>query len=298
MGIKSLSDVWGLFGELSKIKKLIPDIKPFFEDFDKSENPQASLEKILGAVRKNPVVDDLLKVSKTYEMILRAEENAKKNGWNYACLEAVKEMGVKVELVGKEHVPPGPALYVSNHLYGLLDSAVLFGSLGSLLKEKGERLKAIAMNQLRFISGIEEILVFVHSTTSSSNLNSLRESIKYIDSGGNLAIYPSGNMSGARLKEYPWKNGMAHLIPHFSYVVPMWFSGPNHEKIYNLLARHEKTEKLRRVFSLRGAWSKEGKTIMLNIGEPVYSKELMKIEDGKERIQYLRERAEALRVYR
>lgn len=300
MGIKSVVDIWNLFGELKDIRKMIPEIKPVFDNFDESENPRESLEKVLEAAKRNPVIDDLLKVSKTYDMILRAEKNAEEKGWNYACLESTKEMGVNVELIGKENIPSkGPALYVSNHPYGLLDSSILFGSLGSLLKEKGEKIKVIGMNQLKFIKGIEEILLFVHSTSEGSNLSSLRKALNYIDEGGNLAIYPSGSMSGPKLREYSWKNGITHFISHSSYIVPMWFSGPNHEKIYNLLARNEKTEKLRRVFSLREAWIKKGKTITLKIGEPIPSEWLMdksKLKDSKDRIQYLRRYAENLKV--
>jgi len=297
MGIKSLTDIWNLFWELAEIRKMIPEIKPIFEYFDKSEDPRISLEKILEAVKRNPVTDDLLKISKTYEMILRAEKNAVKKGWNYACLESIKEMGVKVELIGEKNIPlKGPTLYVSNHPYGLLDGAILIGSLGSLLKERGEKMKVIGMNQLKFIKGIEEILHFVHATTSSSNLSSLRDAIRYIEEGGNLAIYPSGSMSKPRLKEYPWNNGIFPFISHSSYVVPMWFSGPDHEKIYNFLARHEKTENLRRIFSFRESWNKKGKTITLNIGNSIPSEELVKIKDSKERIQYLRECAETLKI--
>ncbi len=295
MGIKSLVDVWSLSKELAEIKRMLPEIKPIFEYFDKSENPRESLEKILDAVKRNPVTDDLLKISQTYNMIVRAEENAKKNGWNYACLECIKEMDVKVKLIGEENIPKGPALYVSNHPYGLLDSVILIWGLGSLLNKKGEKLKIIAMNQLKFIKGIEEILTFIHSTTSSSNINSLRNSLKYLENGGNLAVYPSGTISGPGLKEYPWKNEIARFIPYSSYVVPMWFSGPNHEGIYNLFARHKKTEKLRRIFSIRDAWNKKGKTIILNIGEPISSEELMKIKDNEEKVLYLRRYAEYLK---
>ena len=296
MGMKSLADVWSLSKELAQIKRMIPEIKPVSEYFDKSENPRESLEKILDFVERNPVMDDLLKISQTYDMILRAEKNACEKGWNYACLEAVKEMGIKVKLIGEEHVPKGPALYVSNHPYGLLDSAILIGSLGSLLNKKGEKLKAIAMNQLKFIKGIEEVLIFMHSTSPGSNLGPLKDSLKYLENGGNLAFYPSRRMSGPGLKEYSWKDGIARFISHSSYVVPMWFSGPNHEGLYNLLARNEKTEKLKRLVFLRGVWNKRGKTITLNMGEPIYSGELVNIKDNEERIQYLRECAENLKV--
>jgi len=297
MIINSFKDLYDLYKEISYFKKEFPKIKVLFQEFDGSENPKESLEKIIEASKSNPLTDDFLKISKTYDMISRAEKNACKKGWPYACLEAVKEMGVDINILFKENIPLDAAtLYVSNHPYGLLDSAALIGSLGSVLNENNKKIKFVAMNQLRFIEGIEEILHFVHSTTSSSNLKTLRDSINYLNNGGNLAICPAGTMSGAGIKEYPWKNEISPFISHSEYVVPVWTSGPNHEGLYNLFARFNKTEKLRRVLSLREAWNKEGKNIYINIGEPISSKELMKIKDSKERMQYLRKKAEALKI--
>jgi 1-acyl-sn-glycerol-3-phosphate acyltransferase len=298
MIINSFKDLYDLSGEISYFKRELPKIKVLFEDFDSSENPKESLEKIISAAKLNPLTDDFLKISKTYDMILRAEENAEKEGWSYACLEAVKEMGVNVKVKSKENIPcDHSALYVTNHPYGLLDSAALLGNLGSILNKNGKQIKFVAMNQLKFIKGIEEILHFVHCTTPSSNLRSLRESIDYLRGGGNLAVCPSGTMSGPGLREYPWKNEITPFISNSSYVVPIWTSGPNHEGLYNLFARFKKTEKLRRVLSFREAWNKSGKTVCINIGEPIPSEWLMdKIKDKKERIEYLRRCAENLKV--
>lgn len=297
MIINSFKDLYNLYGEISYFKRELPKIKVLFERFDNSENPKESLEKIIDSAKLNPLTDDFLKISKTYNMILRAEERAKEGGWVNACLEAVKEMKVDVDVRSKENLPfDYPTLYVTNHPYGLLDSAALLGNLGSVLKEKGKSVKFIAMNQLKFINGIEEILHFVHCTTSSSNLRTLRDSISYLNNGGNLAICPAGTMSGSGLREYNWNNEISPFIAHSEYVVPIWTSGPNHEGLYNFLARFKKTEKLRRVLSLREAWNKEGKNLCINIGEPISSKELMKIKNSKERIQYLRKKAEALKI--
>lgn len=298
MIIKSFRDAYNLSREIAYFKKEFPKIKTLFEDFDNSEDPKESLEKIIVSAKMNPLTDDFLKISKTYDMVLRAEENAVKNGWPSACLEAVKEMGVKVKVISKENIPlDNSSLYVTNHPYGLLDSAVLLGNLGSTLDKNKKEIKFIAMNQLRFIKGIEEILHFVNTTTSSSNLKSLRDSIKYLDGGGNLAICPSGTMSGPGLREYPWKNEIVPFISHSEYVVPVWISGPNHEGLYNLLARFEKTEKLRRVLSFREAWNKEGKNVYLRVGKPIPSKWIMsEIKDGKSRIEFLKKCAESLKV--
>jgi putative hemolysin len=297
MGIKSVGGLFGLFKELSELKRKAPEIKLFLHNFEKSENPKEHLKKMVEIAKNNPVIDNFLMGTKSYHLIEKAEENAERKGWSYACLEAVKEMGVKVEIIGKENIPyNNPSFYISNHPYGSLDSVILVGELGSILNKKDKELKLIGMNQLRFIKGIEEILYFVHTTTSSSNFNSLKDSLRYLDNGGNLVICPSGIMSRQHLKECPWKNTLTPFIAHSYYVVPMWFSGPDHEGLYNLVSRYEKKEKLRRAFSFREAWNKQGKTIYLKIGTPLPSECLMGIKDGKERMEYLRRCAENLKL--
>jgi len=299
MGIKSLENIWNIFWELRELKKHAPEILSVFQYFDQSEDPKKALEKIIGTAKNNPVLDDLLKITKTYDMTSRAAKRAEKKGWNYAGKEALKEMGVNYEIRGAENIPAnGKALYISNHPYGLLDGAILLGGLGSLLSKERRRLKIVGMNQLRLIKGIEEVVYFVHSTVKRINLGSVRESLRYLDKGGDLAIYPSGGMSKAGLREYPWKSGLGIFVSHSSYVVPMWFSGPDHSTIYNLLAKTKikKIEKLRRIFSLTEAWNKAGQTVVLNIGEAIRSEELKEIGDTKEKVQYLRQKAEGLKV--
>lgn len=295
---RSFQDIVGLFGEIITLRKVIPEIKPVFETFDTSERPEESLEKILDTAKKKPHLDNLLKINQTYELVSKAEKTAEKFGWGPACLEVLDNLGVKAELFLEEEIPTGESsLYVCNHPYGLLDSVILVGKLGSFLQKKSKQLKLIGMNQLRFIKGIEEILYFVHSTTHSSNFSVLKESLKYLDKGGNLAICPSGTMSGRHLREYPWENTLASYIKHSSYVIPMWFSGPDHEGIYNLLASNKKTENFRRAFSLREAWNKSGKNVYLRVGKPIPSGELLsQKKDAKERIQYLRDVAESLKI--
>jgi len=297
--VQYIKDALSLCWEFRKIRKIIPDIKQVFENFNNSEDSRISLEKILEEIKRNSVADDLLKINQSYGLVLRAEENAQKNGWGSAGLEAIKETGVKIKTLGEENIPRvGGGLYVANHPYGYLDGIILIGSLGSLFEKKGEKIKVVATQNLKFIKGIEEALNFVYPKSGlNSNLSSLRNSLEFINSGGNLAIYPSGVPSGPGLEEYPWKNGIAPFISRSSYVIPIWFSGPDHGEIYNFLAKYKKTENLRKILSVREAWDKKGETIILNIGKPIRSGELMKIKDSKERIQYLRGKAEALKIY-
>jgi len=297
-----LRNVRDLSGELWQLKKYAPEITSAFEYFDQSEDPKKALEEIINTAKNNPRLDYVLKIIETYNMVLRAEQRVKEEGYNWynTSLEALKETGVNYEIRGAENIPVnGGALYISNHPYGLLDGIILLGGLGSLLSKEGRELRIIGMNQLRFIKGLEEVVYFVHSTVKGPNM-SLRKPLRYLsnggDNGGDLAIYPSGGMSKAGLKEYPWKKSLGTFVSHSEYVVPMWFSGPNHGILYNVLSKFERTEKLRRVLSLREVWNKVGETIILNIGERIKSEDLKKIENPEEIVQHLRDIAEALKV--
>lgn len=290
MEIKSLGDIQGFFGGLKELKTV-------FQKFDQSENPKKALEEVIGFTKRNPVLDNLLKVSKTRNMISRAEKRAEKKDWNYACEEVVKEIGVNYEVRGAENIPAnGKALYISNHPYGLLDGVLLFKGLNPFLTKIRRKLKIIASNQLQIIKGIEDVVYFVHSTVKKLNLSSVRQSLRYVNNGGDLAIYPSGGMSKEGLKESLWKNSLGTFISYSSRVVPMWLSGPDHGKIYNFLAKNKRTEKLKGIFSLREMWNKAGEKIVLNIGKSVESEELKEIGDTKEKVQYLRQVAEDLKV--
>ncbi len=273
-------------GDLWKLINYSLEVMYAFYYFKRSKDPEKALKKVINTVTRNPELEELLKVKKTYEMILRAEKNAEKINWVYACQEALKETGVNYEVIGKENIPENGALYISNHPYGLLDALMLIGGLGSLVNEKGRGLKVITMNQLKFIKGLEEVVYFV---------DSIRKSWRYLDDGGDLALYPSGGMSKANLEEYSWKNGLEKFISRSSSVVPMWFSGPDHSKIYNFFAK-SKREELKNIFSLDEIWNKEGETVVLNIGKPISSEKLKEVGDPEEIVQHLREKAEALKV--
>lgn len=287
----------GLIKELKEVKKYKPQITSAFKHFDQGENPKKALKEIIGIAKNNPRLDDLLKVSKTYDMVLRAEQRVKEERYNWynTSLEALKETGVNYEIRGEENIPANGALWISNHPYGLLDGIILLGGLGSLLSKEGRELRIIGMNQLRFIKRLEEVVYFVHSTVKGPNM-SLRKPLRYLSNGRDLAIYPSGRMSKAGLKEYDWKKNLETFISVSSCVVPMWFSGPDHAKIYNLFAKFKRTEKLRRAFSLGEVWNKAGQTVVLNIGEPIESEKLKLIKNPEEMVQHLKDIAEGLKV--
>ena len=62
MEIKSFKDIWNL-------PRGLKDVKRTFQNFDQDENPEKVLEEILACAKRNPELDNLLKVTKTDGMI-------------------------------------------------------------------------------------------------------------------------------------------------------------------------------------------------------------------------------------
>ena len=289
---------------LKKQIREFKEIKFFVENLDYQNNPREALEKIVSYAREKPYLDKLLYVTKTYDVILKAEERAKSVDWYFACKEALKDFGANFEVIGTENIPNnGPALYPSNHIYGFSDATALIGILGSLLKDKNRILKIIAEYKVNMLNGIKKVAFLIDNenefriTSKKSNMASSREILTYMKNGGDLTFFASGTISGPGLREYEWKNGLERLAKHCEYVVPTWFSGPDHELIYNILASNKKTNSLRNVLSLRETWNKKGKTIFFKIGKPISKKELNEVgfDNGKV-TQYIREKCEELKI--
>ena len=294
-----MKDALNLTWELRKTIKAFSNLDHLLMNIESAEGTRPLLENFVERMKENPVTDDFLKISQTYELIARKEKELGKRSINYIFLDFMEEIGVETEIFGEENIPKsGGSLYVSNHPYGYLDGIALIGRLGSFIKEMGQKFKVVASQNLKIIKGIEEVISFVSSgNCKKSDFSCLRNSLKYLDNGGNLAVYPSGSSGGAELKEYPWKTGIIPLVAHSSQVVPMWLSGPDNGTMYNFLARHKMTENLREILGIRALWGKEGNKIVLNVGKPLRSKDIMSIENKEDRIKYLRGCAENLAIF-
>lgn len=304
MGLKSLRDAKDLVLEIANLKKKAPELKDFAENLDYHNDPTGSLEKVLEFARENPVLDDLLKVTKTFDVVKRAEKSVDELGWAQACQNALKEFGVNYEVRGAENIRSnGPALYITNHPYGLLDGAIIIGVLGDILGKMNRNMKIIGTHKLKIIKGIEKVICFVDTPPdefkvvhTESNIGSLRNALRHLKNGGDLVLYPAGSMSGPKLRDAPWNNSLGRFASRADYVIPMWFSGPNHEKIYNTLARYKKTDSWKNLLSFREAWNKEGETVVLKIGKPIDTDYLKEMGNNGQVTEYLRREAEKLKV--
>jgi putative hemolysin len=296
--------------------KLIPEaikVKKFWGGVDFYKGIEHCRVEITRFAKQNPQSDKLVRGTQTLDLICRTEERALEKGWVYAFQEALRELNINYSVIGKENIPEkGPALLCSNHPWGIPDPLVLFASIGDDLNKKNEKLKFVGTHVLRMIRNIEDIVIFVDLPVTGSeekafrqseikpNISSVREVMKYFQSGGYLTIFPSGQPSGPGLKDYPWMSSLGKLSTlvterYAGCIVPMWFSGPDHDYLYSHLAKE--APELRQIAGLRNAWNLSGKTITLNIGKPIYKNDFEKISsDNGKRTAYLRQKAEGLKL--
>lgn len=280
----------------------ISDAKIFLENLDYHSNPREALEEIVQYVQERPLVDGILKGTKTYNLLLKSEERINRHGIVYAAQLFLKDLEANCQITGQENIPNnGSAIYVANHPYGVIDSLILVGGLGGILEEKGRELKIIGTHLLKMVKGIDKTVLFVDSSGNSFRNtplkqyhNSIRNALDALHNGGSLATFPSGQISRENLREYPWNNSLGRLARHADSVVPMWFSGPDHCRFYNFIAK--KNHDIRNVLSFVEAWNKKGKTITLSIGKPISREEISKLGKEKEEItKHIRQKAEELK---
>lgn len=278
---------------LVKLLSSIKSARKLLRGMDFTNEPQSSLAKILDFCKKNPEVDEFLKITQTYELILRAQERAEQFGWPYAAHRALGEFGINYEIEGKEKIPDDKScIYVANHLYGIPE-ATIFLSLGGMVREKGRDYKIVADHSINLIRGIENEIILVDKK-ERNNIYSLKKMISHLEGGGDLFIFPSGKQSGPNLREKAWKSSLGRLVRHAECVVPMWFNGPNHSTFYNIIQRF--LPSARDAFISRETWNKKGKTIELRVGDALPSQELIKeYSDNGKLTKHLRLVSESLK---
>jgi 1-acyl-sn-glycerol-3-phosphate acyltransferase len=266
--------------------------------YDVRKIPGESLEQISAYVKgEYPILNRLVKATQTFEMLQRAEENASKKGWGYACQKALEELGVNYEVRGEENIPStGPLLFPFNHPYGILEGMVVGAGLFPIFEKKGRNLRILGAPQLGIIKGIDNLVSFVDASKKRDYISSLKLPIEHLENNGDLAMCPAGAVSGAGLEECSWKSGIFYLASKSKAVVPMSISGPDHSRMYNLLSEFELTRRLRNVLMMRETWNKKGKNLVLNIGNPISTEVLREIGNRREVVQYLKERCGDLRV--
>ncbi|MEG9862741.1 MAG: 1-acyl-sn-glycerol-3-phosphate acyltransferase, partial [Parvularculales bacterium] len=187
----------------------------------------------------------------------------------------------------------GPLVCIANHPFGVLDGLIM-GYLLSLRRGKDFKIFAHGVFQHTEDVGayILPVMFDEDAETVRKNLSVRREALDYLNDGGAIGIFPSGQVATS-LKPFgdaidrQWGVYTGRLVMRSrATVVPIYFAGQN-SRLFQLMAR---VNDLVRVGLLLRELAKSYKGgVDLVIGKPVEREEIEKREQNpKLLMEYLR----------
>lgn len=244
-----------------------------------------------------PIVDHALslkKLDRTYEATRqryhRHPAGTTLFAWFDSMLKAM-DHEYRVDMPKDFDLPEkGPLVIVSNHPFGLLDPVVL----GHFVSQFRPDLRLMANMVLESVSEVRPHVIPVNpfggNAAQKHNLGPMKEAIRFLRTGGALAIFPSGEVAhykpGRGIQESPWSSHVGGLVRRTqATVLPVFFPGYNGMLFHaaGLLDKRLRTGLLVREFLGRKHAPTE-----IRVGNPIPYSKLKKFEDDESLTRYLR----------
>lgn len=232
----------------------------------------------------------LAPVGKVRNLYRRVQQSAE--GFRLQSLLSEMRIDLRFDPSDQSRIPvSGPVVVVANHPYGVLDGAVLT----VLLTRVRPDVKVLTNFLLSDIPELQRHCIFVDpfetDRSIEANRRALREALAWLQRGGLLAIFPSGEVSqwqmpAAQIADPEWNDTAVRLIRKTgATALPVYFCGHNGVGFQLLGMIHPK---LRTAFLLQEFLNQEGKTVEVRVGSPVAVETIISIQEDREATEYLR----------
>lgn len=200
-----------------------------------------------------------------------------------------------------ERIPAeGPVVVVANHPFGGLEGLIL----GDLLRRRRPDSKVLASYLLSRIPELHELFVLVDpfegNVAAQRNLRGVRNSLRYLQDGHALGIFPAGTVSHFHLSrrevsDPAWNPSTAWMVRKTrATVVPVYFHGKN-SPIFQMAGLIH--PRLRTALLPREMLRKRSFCAPVHIGTPLSWEKLSAFDDDHDLIEYLRLRTYLLRSH-
>jgi putative hemolysin len=227
------------------------------------------------------------RVRNLYRRVQRSPE-----GFRLESLLSEMRIDFHVDPADQARIPAaGPVVVVANHPYGVLDGALLT----VLLTRVRPDVKVLTNFLLGDVPELQGHCIFVDpfetDRSIDSNRRALRQALSWLQQGGMLAIFPSGEVSqwqmpAAQVADPEWNDTAVRLIRRTgATALPVYFCGHNSVGFQLLGMIHPK---LRAAFLLQEFLNQEGKRVEVRVGSPVQDDALAALTDNRKAIEYLR----------
>ena len=204
--------------------------------------------------------------------------------------------GVTLDVVGGtlESIPSkGPLIVVSNHPYGILDGLMM----GRILSERRQGDFCVLAHQVfRRAPDLERVILPISfdetKEAAKLNLETRRNAVAYLQSGGAIGVFPGGTVSTSATPfstpmDPSWRTFTAKMISKSgATVVPVFFDGQN-SRLFQLASHLHST--LRVGMLIREFRAKINKPVRVVVGRPIATETLGQFKkDPKACMDFLR----------
>lgn len=208
--------------------------------------------------------------------------------------KALNLLGVDVELDSRElkRIPKsGPSVVVANHPFGVVEGLILI----QMLKTVRPDVKIMANFMLGLIPEMKEHLIavdpFGRKDSHFGNISGLKEAVKWVRSGGMLAVFPAGEVAslkikGAKVEDPVWSTTVGGIIKRTgASATPVFFHGRNS---FLFQAAGMVHPSLRTVLLPRENLKKKAGPVEFAVGNTVSGERLSSFGSKQEIMEYLR----------
>jgi putative hemolysin len=196
----------------------------------------------------------------------------------------------------------GPAVFVANHPYGVLDGLVISWLIEKVRPDFVVLTNAVLMRAAEIRDFILPIDFSDAPTAREINIKSRAAARAQLEKGGAVVVFPAGAVSTApdRLGRRPavdsrWQPFAAQLIQRSrATVAPIWFGGQN-SRIFQIASHLSQTLRLALIF--HEVKTRIGATLPVAIGRPIPFEEIAHLKDRQALADALRARTYALALH-
>jgi len=232
----------------------------------------------------------LAPVNKVRDLYRRVQQSPE--GFRLENLLIEMRVGLKVGESDAARIPAtGPVVVVANHPYGVLDGAVL----AVMLTRVRPDVKVLTNFLLADVPELQAHCIFVDpfqtDRSVESNRRALREALAWLQKGGMLAMFPSGEVShwqmpAAQIVDPAWNDTAVRLLRRTgAMALPVYFCGHNSMGFQLMGMLHPR---LRSAFLLQEFLQQEGKTVEVRVGSGIPADAVEAIREDRKATEYLR----------